>query len=241
MKNSAIILLMLSTLTTQAAGFLGAQKSTHEFSGSAVKLETTQSYTFYNYGEPTVRFHESLDRVSFGTEDSMKLSVAMKSFYKTKTVGNTQVATLDTNFFGFVDDIIEIKCVDQTKCSISYNQELKEKFLVQDQFSPKYHAGINGTTVNAFNNTTVNDANDYVKGLQSRGSLSKVLAFNELSGKDVFNLNIESGALAGLLKEAKLCTKFIVHRCGTYCGRGSVRSRNPDTKTVGVCQIELQK
>jgi hypothetical protein len=241
MKNALSLIILLTAFSTQAASFLGAKKETHRFELSQVTLETTNSYSFYNHGEPTVRFYESLDKVSFGKEDSAKLHQALKSFYKTQKQGDSLIAKLDTNFFAFVDDIIEISCPTTESCSIAYNQDLKKKHIVQGKSSPKFHAGLTGDSINAFGASTKAEANTYVKNLQERGSIDDVLAFNELAPVGDFKLFLANGALAGLLKEAKLCDEFIVHRCGTYCGRGNSSRTSRDTKSVGTCQINLKK
>jgi|GEM_PF-3957466 len=238
----ALILTTLLTLgiSAQANSTLGMEKGIHHFAKSNVTLKTTSTFTFYDYGEPTVRFHESLDEVILSKEQSRKLHPALKGFYKTKKQGSVLKAALNTNFFGFVDNIVEITCKTEESCTLSYNQDLKAEFLV-DGINPKFHAGLIGTTVNNFGTKTIAEAKDALISLRERGSLTRVISFGDYSKKDSFDLALQNGALAGLLKEANLCDQFVVHRCGTYCGRGNAPRSSRDTKVVGTCIIKLEK
>lgn len=241
MKQLLLSVFLFSALSAQANEFLKEEVQNHFFKNSEVTVATTSTFTFYDHGEPTVRYYESLDKITFGKADSVNLHESLKSFYKTKRTGDSLKATLDTNFFGFVDDIIVISCVNNESCSLSYNQVLKKNHLINGFSNPKYHAGLNGTLVNNFNTNSVQEAKEALISLKERGYADNVMRFSEYSVENSYQLALRSGPLAKLLNESNLCDDFVVHRCGAYCGRnGGTRSSNPDTMNTGTCIINLK-
>lgn len=237
MKTVILSLMALATLSIKANEVIGVEKSGHFFKKSDVRVETTATYTYYNYGEPVVRFHESLDKVNLSKEQSRKLYPALKEFYKVKQNGEQLKATLDTNYYGFVDDIIEITCESHEKCALSYNQELKKKYLL-DQSYPEYEAGLIGDFVNNFNTSTVEEAKLNLISFKERGAIDKVISFHQYDSNPIYKLALGNGALAGLLRDANLCDEFVKFRCGKFCS-GPIQ-RNRDLKNIGTCIMNLE-
>ncbi len=237
MNKMILCIIAITSLSLQANELIGLEKDSVFFEKSQVKLDTTATYTSYNYGEPVVRFYESLDKVELSRGQSRKLYPELKEFYKVKKNGKRLKATLDTNYFGFVDDIIEITCENEEKCSLGYNQELKEKYLLSGGY-PEYEAGLIGTFVNNFNTSSIEEAKLNLKSFKERGLIDRVISFQQYDRNPVFKLAIGLGALAGLLKDANLCDEFVKHRCAIYCS-GSPQ-RNRDLKNVGTCIMHLE-
>ncbi len=227
-----------SSIASTANTVINVEKETHHFSKSEVTLKTTATYTYYNYGEPVVRFYESLDEIVFSKDQSQKLYPELAKFYKVEKKGDFLQAKLNTNYYGFVDDIIEITCSDQETCSISYNQDLKERYLL-DKSNPQYEAGLIGRFVNNFGKSNTLEAKENLKSFKEQGYIDEVISFREFGKKDVYELSIENGALPGLLNDAKLCDRFIKYRCGKNCSGGYI-GRSRDVKSVGTCYINLQ-
>lgn len=225
------------TSNVMATEFLGKKSYEHTFTDPEVKMTTTSSFTSYDYGEPTVRSHESVDEIQFTGEKAKNLFNQLKTFYKAKRKGNGYIAVLDTNYHVIAEDMIIIECVSKNLCSLRYDQEKKAEILRNSGY-PKYQAGIVGDFINHRGMDTINEALNDIIRLKERGSIDDTVLFSDRSPKGVLPVSFSLGAVAPLMRDAGICEEFSRPGCSIYC-RGS-RNTNRDTKFAGNCSFKLE-
>ncbi len=236
MKKTTILLTTILSMASMANTFIGKQSYSHTFENRDIEFTTTNSYTSYNYGEPTIRLHESLDQIVLKGDMASSLFHSMKGFYASKKVGNGYQAVLDTNFFMIEKDMIVIECLSTRKCTISYDQKKKSEILTGSNY-PKYQAGLVGDFFNMRGVTTIAGADTKLKNLNDGSYKAHSVLFSELSKEGKYTLSMSNGSLAKLLNTAGICEELSVPSCGTYCSGN--RNRNRDTRFVGNCMITL--